>query len=196
MNLLNKYNKIKRLRCFLRGYVYNVLFFGNKAKNLSIGKGCEIFGNIELNKNVVISNNVKIYRNVIIDESAILGDNVEIRCNRDNKIHIKQNCSINRNTIIIGMVTIEKNCLIAPSCVIVGSNHEFSDSKKLINQQNLKVKGIVINENVWIGANTVILDGVTIGSGAVIGAGSVVTKNIEDNSIAVGNPCKVIKSRI
>ncbi|WP_404441898.1 hypothetical protein LG307_11355 [Sutcliffiella horikoshii] len=54
-------------------------------------------------------------------------------------------------------------------------------------------KSVTIGDNVWIGGNAVILPGVTIGDNAVIGAGSVVTKSIPENSLAVGNPCKVVK---
>ncbi len=54
-------------------------------------------------------------------------------------------------------------------------------------------KPITVGDNVWIGGNAVILPGVTIGRNSVIGAGSVVTKDIPDNVVAVGNPCKVIK---
>ena len=54
---------------------------------------------------------------------------------------------------------------------------------------------IVIGDNVWIGANCVILPGVKIGSNVVIGAGSIVTKEIPNDSVAVGNPCKVIKKK-
>ena len=55
-------------------------------------------------------------------------------------------------------------------------------------------KKVTIGDNVWIGGNVTILPGVTIGSNVTIGAGSVVVKDIPDNSIAVGNPCKVIKN--
>lgn len=53
---------------------------------------------------------------------------------------------------------------------------------------------IIVGNNVWIGANVTVVPGVTIGDNCVIGAGSVVTKDIPDNTVAVGNPCKVIKS--
>mgnify|MGYP002710252414 FL=1 len=52
---------------------------------------------------------------------------------------------------------------------------------------------VTVGDNVWIGGNTVILPGVTVGSNVVIGAGSVVSKDIPDNTIAAGNPCKVIR---
>ncbi len=83
------------------------------------------------------------------------------------------------------------NVEIAPGCRLISSNHDLDDFSKA-----MPSKGpIIIGDNVWIGANCVILPGVQIGSNVVIGAGSIVTKNIPDNSIAVGNPCRVIKEK-
>ena len=59
---------------------------------------------------------------------------------------------------------------------------------------NEKKRSIILHNDVWIGSGVIVMQGVTIGEGAVIGAGSVVTKDIPPYSIAVGNPCKVIKT--
>lgn len=82
------------------------------------------------------------------------------------------------------------NVEIAPGCKIISSNHNFENYSKLT-----ITKPIKIGSNVWIGANSVILPEVEIGNNVIIGAGSVVTKSIPSNSIAVGNPCKVIKAK-
>lgn len=84
---------------------------------------------------------------------------------------------------------------IAAHTVIIPANHNFDRMDLPISRQGLTTKGINIGNDVWIGANVVILDGVEIGDGCVIGASSVVTKSIPNNSVAVGNPAKVIKSR-
>lgn len=89
------------------------------------------------------------------------------------------------NKIIFG-----NNIELGPGVTIISSNHNSSNFR-----EHKKSKPIYIGNNVWIGANAVILPEVTIGNNVVIGAGSVVTKNIPPNSIAVGNPCKVIKSK-
>jgi acetyltransferase-like isoleucine patch superfamily enzyme len=89
------------------------------------------------------------------------------------------------NGIIFG-----SNIRIGPNVVIVSSNHEIDDYDK--HTKNFPIR---IGSNVWIGANSVILPGSQIGSNVVIGAGSVVNINIPDNSIAVGNPCKVIREK-
>jgi acetyltransferase-like isoleucine patch superfamily enzyme len=73
---------------------------------------------------------------------------------------------------------------------IISSNHEEGDYTK-----SKLVTPIIIGDNVWIGSNVVVLPEVKIGNNVIVGAGSVVTKNIPENSIAVGNPCKVIREK-
>ncbi|MFK5879047.1 MAG: DapH/DapD/GlmU-related protein [Flavobacteriaceae bacterium] len=89
------------------------------------------------------------------------------------------------NGIVFG-----SNIEIGPGTNIISSNHDFSDFYK-----QSKAKPITIGDNVWIGCNCVILPEVNIGSNVIIGAGSIVTKDIPSNTISVGNPCKVIKSK-
>ena len=85
-------------------------------------------------------------------------------------------------------ITFGNNVEIGPGVKIISANHSFEDFIK-----QSKSKSIEIGNNVWIGANSIILPKTKIGNNVIIGAGSVVTKNISSNSIAVGNPCKVIK---
>ncbi|KKP66006.1 MAG: hypothetical protein US66_C0009G0008 [Candidatus Moranbacteria bacterium GW2011_GWD2_37_9] len=80
------------------------------------------------------------------------------------------------------------NVLMGPGSKIISANHDFEDFTKHISS-----KPIIIGSNVWIGADVVILPGVTIGDNVVIGAGSIVTKEIPSNVIAAGNPCKVLR---
>ena len=89
------------------------------------------------------------------------------------------------NGIIFG-----SNIRIAVNVCIVSANHSQDD-------YDCHDEGdpIRIGDNVWIGANVVILPGVQIGSNVIVGAGSVVTKSIPDNSIAAGNPCRVLKTK-
>jgi acetyltransferase-like isoleucine patch superfamily enzyme len=84
---------------------------------------------------------------------------------------------------------------IATHCVIVPANHRFDSLDVPIARQPVVAKGISVEDDVWIGANSVILDGVTIGTGSVIGAGSVVTRDIQPFSVCVGNPARVIGIR-
>ena len=112
-------------------------------------------------------------------------------------ISIGEECSINPNTIIYGHgnTTIGNNVLIAGQCMIIPNNHVFLDRSTPISKQGSEAKGIIIEDDVWIGHGCSILDGVTIGKGAVIGAGSVVTKSVEPYSVVAGVPVKKIKER-
>lgn len=94
-----------------------------------------------------------------------------------------------------GGVTIGSDVIIGPYVKILAENHVFSEHDELIRLQGVTRKGIEIGSNVWIGAGVTILDGVVIGDGCVIGAGSVVTKSIPSFTVAVGTPCKVVRSR-
>ena len=94
-----------------------------------------------------------------------------------------------------GGLTIGNFVRIAPQTVIVPSNHNFERLDIPICMQGQTAKGVVIEDDVWIGAGCKILDGVTIGQGSVIGAGSVVTRSISPYSVAVGLPARVIRQR-
>jgi acetyltransferase-like isoleucine patch superfamily enzyme len=94
-----------------------------------------------------------------------------------------------------GGLEIGNNVLIAVNTVIIPSNHNFSDLATSIKDQGETSKGIFIEDNVWIGANCTILDGVRIGSGSVIAAGSVVNRDISPNALVAGIPAKFIKCR-
>ena len=88
----------------------------------------------------------------------------------------------------INGIRIHSSVLIGPDVKIISANHDFQNYSKWIHDEP-----IVINKNVWIGANVVILPGVNIGSNCIIGAGSIVTKSFEENSIICGNPAQLIK---
>ncbi len=91
----------------------------------------------------------------------------------------------------VGKVTFGSNVMIAPNVSIYTAGHPVHpDSRNSGYEYGIPV---VIGNNVWIGGSAVILPGVTIGDNAVIGAGSVVTKDIPDNVIAAGNPCRIIR---
>ena len=87
----------------------------------------------------------------------------------------------------VGTVTIEDGVMLGPEVGLFTVNHEPKNIRVIF------TKEIRIKRNAWIGARVSILPGVTIGENAIVGTGSVVTKDIPDNAIAVGNPARVIK---
>ena len=110
-------------------------------------------------------------------------------------VEIGANCSVNAYACISGKVRCGNGVRIASLASIVGFNHGFDDPYTPINDQPHEIKGIVIGDDVWIGANAVVLDGVTIGNGAVIAAGAVVNKDVAPLAIMAGVPAKLIRRR-
>jgi len=95
--------------------------------------------------------------------------------------------------VVIGPVEIGDDIMFAQNIVVSGLNHSFEDITKPISDQKVSTSKIIIENEVWIGANSIVTAGVTIGKHSVIGGGSVVTKNIPPYSVAVGNPAKIVK---
>ncbi|CAJ37634.1 sugar O-acetyltransferase [Methanocella arvoryzae] len=89
-------------------------------------------------------------------------------------------------------VTIGDNVLMAPYVQVYTAYHPTDPALRMSGRE--LAAPVTIGDNVWIGGGVIILPGVTIGSNTTIGAGSVVTKNIPDNVVAAGNPCRIIKS--
>ncbi len=149
---------------------------------------------------------VKIYPNVVLNSeyggTITIGEKSEllygvILMTYGGTIKIGNKCSINPYTVLYGHgnLTIGNNVLIAGHTLIIPANHNFTDKNKTINMQGLTMKGITIEDDVWIGSGCRILDGVTIGKGAIVAAGAVVNKNVECYSIVGGVPAKFIKNR-
>ncbi|MFA5650343.1 MAG: acyltransferase [Proteiniphilum sp.] len=122
----------------------------------------------------------------VIEDWAIINNSV-------GDIVVGNYTRVGAGNTIIGPVTIGDKVNLAQNVVVSGLNHNFGDINQTIVEQGVNTKEIVIHDDVWIGANSVVLSGVTIGKHVVVGAGSVVTKNIPDFCVVVGNPARVIK---
>ena len=126
-----------------------------------------------------------------------MGKNVwiepDFKCEFGKNISIGNDVYINFGCIILdcGEVTIGDNTLLGPNVGIYLANHAF-DAQERINGGCFG-KPVHIGSKVWIGGDVKILAGVTIGNNSIIGTGSVVTKDIPENVIAVGNPCRVLR---
>ncbi len=114
-------------------------------------------------------------------------------------IRIGERVYLNSGTVLYSGngITIGNMVLIGPNCSLVPVNHAFIDkSKPILEQRFLPSKGgIVIEDDVWLGAGVTVLDGALIGQGAVVGANSVVSGRVEPYSVNVGNPLKLIRYR-
>lgn len=137
-------------------------------------------------------------RNLMLQE--ILGQaddttfiNQPFYCDFGKHIRVGRNFFANFNWVVLDetMVTIGDNCFIGPNVSIYTACH-FTDPVKRNTQQQW-AKPVTIGDDCWLGGGVTILPGVTIGNKVTIGAGSVVTHDIPDNCVAVGNPAKVIK---
>lgn len=114
-------------------------------------------------------------------------------CDYGVNIEVGENFYSNYNCTILDVakVTIGKNVMFAPNVSIYTAGHPIHPDSR--NSGYEYGKPITIGDNVWLGGNVVVVPGVTIGNNVVVGAGSVVTKDLPDNALAVGNPCRVLR---
>lgn len=126
------------------------------------------------------------------------GENVHIEpdfwCDYGYNISVGENFYANHGLVILdaGGVTFGDNVFIAPSCGFHTSGHPIDYERR--NKGYEYAYPIKVGNNVWIGAGVQVMPGVTIGDNVVIGGGSVVVKDIPSDSVAVGNPCKVLRA--
>lgn len=157
--------------------------------------------NIRIGKNAVIEKGVTL--STLGGGKIIIGDNCRLYMKSfilswGGDIVIGDNFSLNAFSIIYGQggVKIGNNVMIAGNSTIIPANHSFERVDiPMLAQPQIK-KGIVIEDDVWIGTGVRVLDGITIKTGCVIGAGTVLTKSTESYSVYVGVPGIKIKSRI
>lgn len=132
-----------------------------------------------------------LFRHVGDDEFVI---NQPFRCDYGAQISIGKRFFANFNFTVLdeALVTIGDDCFIGPNVSIYTACHSTDPVER--NSRNEWAMPVTIGHNVWIGGSVTILPGVHIGDNVTIGAGSVVVKDIPSNSVAVGNPCRVVKA--
>ncbi|WP_290567870.1 acyltransferase [Leeuwenhoekiella sp. UBA6783] len=188
--------------CFLKLFLREskgLIFLGRNvkiksARRISFGKTIFIDDNVEINAlsrlGIKTGNNFSILRNSIIECTGVirnLGEGLMI----GNNVGIAQNCFIQ----VRGNVFIGNDVIFGPNVRVFSENHNFSKKNIPIKLQGETRLDVIIEDDVWIGANATILGGVRIGKGCIIASGAVVNKNVEPYSIVGGIPAKKLKPR-
>ena len=149
---------------------------------MSLDKPINYIGN-----NVKIGKNVKIWHFTYIGDNTIIGDNVMIGslCHIDYNVKIGNNVRIEGSCYIPPLTVIGNNVFIGPATVF--TNDPYPPSRRLT--------GVIVEDDVIIGARSVIKAGIRLGRACVIGMGSVVTKDVPPNTVVLGNPAKPVYDR-
>lgn len=155
------------LHCYYSTVINRGLNVSGYLNRIKIGKKCSIHNGVR----------------IVVDKcgSLDIGNNTLISSN------VNLNCCN-------GSICIGNNIMIAANTYIINNDHNIYEELSVRKSGHI-IKDVVIEDNVWIGANCVVLKGVVIGEGAIIGAGSIVNKDIKPYSINVGNPCRRIGYR-
>lgn len=147
------------------------------------GRGSKIYGSVRMD--------TPPYRRFFLGRHSV----IESYCCINNAVGdvvIGDYTRIGIHNTIIGPVCIGNHVNLAQGITVTALNHNFEDKTKRIDEQGITTKPVIIGDDVWIGANAVILPGVTIGKHCVVAAGAVVTKDVQDNTIVGGVPAKEI----
>jgi acetyltransferase-like isoleucine patch superfamily enzyme len=135
----------------------------------------------------VVREHVRIRGGLALGKRSYIGQGTVI----NGPVTIGDGCFVNHGSEINAETVIGENVIIGPGVKFLSKTHEIGTAE--FRAGNLHHRPIRVERGVWIGGGVIILGNVTIGSGAVVGAGAVVTKDIPKNSVAVGNPARVIR---
>ena len=193
---------------FLRGLWYRIfmkkakgLFLVGKKVNISHGRHISCGKNVKFedyveihglcSDGIIMGDNVTISRGVMIRPSSYYGGDL------GHGLIIGDNSSIGPHGYVgcSGKIVIGKNVMFGPKCSMFAENHVFGNAEVTIKSQGVKQRGIVIEDDCWIGSNVIILDGVKIGKGSVIGAGTIITKDVLPGSVVVDKREKWVRAR-
>jgi len=189
----------------LRALVYRLIMHFDGLPAIESGVRIAYASNVRLGKQVYLDRGVYLHA---LPGGISIGDNTFVMHHtmlhvfnfRDLPqagITIGKNCFLGEYNVVRGQggVSIGNDVYTGPMVQFVAVNHVYRDLDRPIREQGITAKGIVIEDDVWLGAGAVVLDGVTIGRGSVIGAGAVVASDIPPYSLAVGTPAKPVKNR-
>jgi acetyltransferase-like isoleucine patch superfamily enzyme len=187
----------------LRAIVYRVILHADAWVAIENQVRIRFASNIQLHRGVYLDEGVYLHacpNGIEIGENSFVMHYTELHVYNfrqlpNARICIGKNCLISEFNVLRGQggIIIGDNVYTAPKVQILAVNHVYSDPARPIVEQGITAQGIVIEDDAWIGAGAIILDGVRIGRGAVVGAGAVVTHDVPAHTIVAGNPARLIK---
>jgi len=201
---------------FLLGWIPTIIGVGIRGLFYRLIMKMDGLAAIESRVRIRFANYIKLGHGVYIDEGSYLhacpngitiGDNTIVmhgavlhvynfRDMPQSGIKIGKDCLIGEYSVIRGQggVEIGDRVYTSPFTQIIAVNHVFDDPKRPFVEQGITAEGIVVEDDVWLGAGAVITDGVRVGKGAIVAAGAVVTKDVEPHTVVGGVPAKRIKT--
>ena len=148
------------------------------------GKGAHIYRSVR--KDIVPFNRFGIGKYAVIEDFSAVNNAV-------GDVSVGDYARIGLSNVLIGPLSIGKYVVTGQHCLLVGLDHLYEDISRPLLDQGISAAPIVIGDYTFVGANSVVLSGVTIGQHCVVGAGSVVTRSVPDYSVCAGNPARIIK---
>jgi acetyltransferase-like isoleucine patch superfamily enzyme len=209
-SLLDVFSTAVRISKYFTRGSFDRIFMASTKGLVLVGKGVDIRhpNNLYAGKDLVIEDYVEL--NCLATNKMILGDRITIgrfaviRPSNSWGGEIGEGLKVGNNSSIgtfnyigcSGYIEIGNNVMLGPRVGLFAENHVYDSVYKPIKDQGVVRKTIVIEDDCWIGTNSVVLSGVRIGTGSVVAAGSVVTKDVAPFSVVAGVPAKLIKSRL
>ena len=201
---------------FLLGWIPTIIGIGIRAIFYPMILHMEGFAAIEKNVRLRYSDHIRLGHGSYLDEGVyihacpagvVIGNNTLImhgsvlhvynfRKLPNSGIKIGENSLIGEYTVIRGQggVSIGDRVYTSPMTQLIAVNHVFDDPNRPFIEQGITARGIVIEDDVWLGSNVVITDGVRIGKGAVVAAGAVVTQDVPPHTVAAGVPARIVRA--
>lgn len=182
---MRKYDKMINSKIYNANYDDELRKFRIYASNLCFEYNETKLDEVEKQRDIIKALKIKTKKRFTLE--------VPFYCDYGFNVEFGENFYANRNLILLdaGKIKFRDNVFIGPCCTITTAGHPLDVKRR--NEGLEYAYPIEIGDNVWIGADVTINPGVNIGNNCVIGSGSVVTKEIPDNSLAYGNPCKVVR---
>jgi acetyltransferase-like isoleucine patch superfamily enzyme len=187
---------VKRLLCLMRGITESdINVYVSPRAIVKRGRRIELGANVVVERGAMLWVDTNGSYITVGDDSYLSSQCILNTFN--GWISLGTNCTVNSYAILYGHGGLEigNDVRIAPQVMIMPMNHVYKDPRVPIRTQGIRCRGIKIEDDVWLGAGAIVLDGVTIGKGSIIGAGAIVAKNIPSYSVAVGIPARIIKKR-